>query len=52
MLSSRSSCWPLNHRIIESFRLEKTSEIIKCNHQPIPTMPAKPCPEVPHLHIF
>ena len=36
---------------IESLRLEKTSKIIKSNHQPITPMPAKPCPEVPHLHI-
>jgi len=32
--------------------LEKTSKIIKSNHQPNTTMPAKPCPEVPHLHVF
>jgi len=31
-------------RIIESLRLEKTSKI-KSNHQPIITVPAKPCPE-------
>jgi len=27
--------------------LEKTSKIIKSNRQPVTTMPAKPCPEVP-----
>ena len=32
-----------NHRMIESLRLEKTSEIIKFNHQPNTTMPTKPC---------
>jgi len=32
--------------------LEKTSKIIKSNRQPNTTMPTKPCPEVPHLHIF
>jgi len=32
--------------------LEKTSKIIKSNHQPIATVPAKPCPKVPHLHVF
>jgi len=30
-----------NHRRIESLRLEKTSKIIKSNHQPITTMPTK-----------
>jgi len=39
-------------RIVESLRLEKTSKIIKSNCQPIPTMPAKPCPEVPYPHVF
>jgi len=38
--------------LIESLRLEKTSKIIKSNRQPITTMPAKPCPEVPHPHVF
>jgi len=42
----------LNHRIIESLRLEETSKVIKSNHLTNTTMPAKPCPEVPHLHIF
>ena len=42
----------LIHRIIELLRLEKTSKIIKSNCQPITNVPAKPCPEVPHLHIF
>ena len=32
--------------------LEKTSKIIKSNCQPNTTMPAKPYPEVPHLHAF
>jgi len=41
-----------NHRIIESLMLEKTSESMKSNHQPNPRMPAKPCPEVPYLHVF
>jgi len=39
-------------RIRESLRLEKTSKIIKSNHQPNPTMPAKPSPQVPHPHGF
>jgi len=38
--------------ITESLRLEKTSKIIKSNHQSNTTMPAKPCPEVPRLHVF
>ena len=29
----------INHRIIESSGLEKTSKVISSNHQPIPTMP-------------
>ena len=36
--------------IIESLRLEETSEIIKSNHHPISPMPAKPCPQEPHPH--
>jgi len=32
--------------------LEKTSQIIESNHPPNTTMPTKPYPEVPHLHIF
>jgi len=39
----------LNHRII---KVEKTSKIIKSNYLPNTTMHTKPCPEVPHLHIF
>jgi len=39
-------------QIIKSLRLEKTSKITKSNHQPNTTTPAKPCPEVPHLHVF
>jgi len=46
---SPGSSLPL--RIIEPLRLEKTSKIIKSNCQPNTTMPAKPCPEVPHLHL-
>ena len=41
-----------SYRIIESLRLEKTSKIIKSNHQANTIMPAKPCPEAPHLHVF
>jgi len=33
-----------SHRIIESLRLEKTSKIIKSNHQSKTTMPDKPNP--------
>jgi len=40
-----------NHKIIESFRLEKTSNIIKSNRQPKTTMPAQPCPEC-NLYMF
>jgi len=36
----------------ENHRLEKTSKITKSNCHPNTTMPAKPCPKVPHLHIF
>ena len=28
------------------------SKVIKSNRHPNPTMPAKPCPEVPHPHLF
>jgi len=31
--------------VVESLRLEKTSKMIKSNHQPNTTTPAKPCPE-------
>ena len=41
-----------SHGITESLRLEKTSKIIKTNHHPNTNMPAKPCPQVPHLHFF
>jgi len=41
-----------NDRITESFRLEKTSQIIKSNCHANTPMPAKPCPEVPHPHVF
>jgi len=36
----------------QNHRLEKTSEIIKSNHQPSTTTPAKSYPKVPHLHVF
>ena len=41
-----------NPRITESSMLEKTSKIMKSNRLPNTTVPAKPCPEVPHLHGF
>jgi len=41
-----------NHRTTESLRLEKTSQITKSNHHPNTTMPAEPCPQVPHLRTF
>jgi len=41
-----------NHRVIESLRLGKTSKIIESNHHPSTPTPAKPRPEVPHLHVF
>ena len=40
------------YRIIESLRLEKTSQIIKSNRQPNTATPATPCPEVPYVYIF
>jgi len=40
------------YRITESVRLEKSSKIIKSNHQPNTTMPAQPYPKVPHLRVF
>jgi len=43
---------PIRNSITESFRLEKTSEIIKSSCQPNTPTPAKPCPEVPHPHGF
>jgi len=36
------------HRIIKVGKDPK----MKSNRQPNPTMPAKPCPEVPHLHAL
>lgn len=39
------------HIIIESLKLGKTSKIMKLNHQPSTTIPAKPCPEVPYLQL-
>jgi len=39
-------------RITESLRLEETSKIIKSSCQTIINRPAKPCPQVPHLHGF
>jgi len=48
-----SCCWRNAFLVIvESLRLEKTSKIIKSNHQPNTPMPAKPYSEVPHLHSF
>jgi len=41
-----------NHRILKSFRVGKTSKVIKSNHHPNPPMPAKPCPQVPHPDGF
>jgi len=32
--------------------LEKTSKTMKSNCHPSTTMPAKPCPKVPHLHVI
>ena len=43
---------PGSHRIIESLRLEKTSNIMKTNRQLKTTMLAKSCPDVPYLHVF
>jgi len=40
------------HRITDSLMLEKTSKIMKSNRQPNTIMSAKPCPEVPYLHVF
>ena len=45
-------CFTSLYSIIESLRLEKTSKIIRSNHQPNTTMPTKPSPEVPHLYLF
>jgi len=44
-------------RIIESWNhritgWKRTSKIIKSNHPPNNTMPTKPYPEVPYLHVF
>jgi len=43
---------PKKSGFIASLRLEKTCKIIKSNHQPNTTMPAKPCAEVPRLYFF
>lgn len=40
------------HRIIQLWGLEKTSKIMKSNHQPNTTKPIKICPKVPHLLVF
>jgi len=32
--------------------LEKTSKKVESNHPPNTTIPTKPYPEVPHLHVF
>ena len=42
----------MRRKVIESLRLEKTSNIMKSNRQPSTTVPIKPCPEVPCLHVF
>lgn len=44
----------LNHRIIESLRLEKTGEIMESNRQPRTTamFTTKACPGVPYPHIL
>jgi len=39
-------------KLIESWRLEKTSQIIKSNRHPNTILPAKPCPKVPHRHVL
>jgi len=31
----------------KAYRIIKAGKDLKSNHQPITTMPAKPCPEVP-----
>ena len=43
---------PTTYTALLSLRLEKTSEIIKSSRHPNTPMPAKPCPQVPHLHGF
>lgn len=41
------------HRIIESFRLEKSSKMIVSNHKPNAAKPtSKLCAQVPCFHIF
>jgi len=50
--SGNPQSWSRFHRTVEPLRLEKTSKIIQSRRWPNTTMPAKPCPEVPHLHIF
>jgi len=50
--SYRKGMKAVSIEVTESLRLEKTSKITKSNHQTIITIPTKPCPEVPHLHIF
>jgi len=50
--SARASDNSQDHGIIESLMLERTSKIIKSNHHPNTPTPAKPRPEVPHLHVF
>ena len=37
--------------IIESLRLEETTQITQSNHQPIPTMPTDWVPQC-HIHPF
>jgi len=40
-------CAHTDCKIIELLRLEKTSKVIKTNHQPSTTMPTKPYPQMP-----
>jgi len=41
-----------SYTIIESLSLQKACKIIKSNHPPNTTMPAKSCPEVSNPHVF
>ena len=45
VLSAGDVCYEGNHRMIESFRLEKTFKIIESNRKPNPAKSTtKPCP--------
>jgi len=48
----RGRGWQVSHRIIELLKLEKTYKILISNCHSSTPMPAKSCPEVPHLHVF